>query len=263
MKLTGILCTSSTVFIMACASAPPASVPAPVSQPSAHPAQPAPPTVSAAPRPTAVHGGPWTFSYAPGTYTYAITTAATIAPLSDTTQKRPLPDLTQKATVAISAVGDVQVIDPVIPTPVSCDSVAAALAMRAQQIIPRLPSHLNAGDHWRDSTTTSGCRGAIAAESQIISNYVVVGDSTFDHIRAVQVHRTDSLSASGEGTDGQHRIMVSATGTGSADLFLDTSAGRFVGSQGQQTSLLRVTTSGRVVQFAQHVSESVAITALP
>jgi len=43
------------------------------------------------------------------------------------------------------------------------------------------------------------------------------------------------------------------------DLFLDTAAGRLLGSRGLQTSLVNVTTSGKLTQFIQHVTETASI----
>lgn len=79
------------------------------------------------------------------------------------------------------------------------------------------------------------------------------------NLPALEVHRVDSLSATGEGSDGQHRILVNATGTGVVDFFLDTIAGRFISSRGSQTSLVNVTTSGKLTQFIQDVTELVNV----
>ncbi|MES2357702.1 MAG: hypothetical protein V4529_05105 [Gemmatimonadota bacterium] len=93
----------------------------------------------------------------------------------------------------------------------------------------------------------------------MISNYIVVGDTAFTNAVALQIHRTDSLSAAGEGTEGQHRIIVTATGTGVMDLFLDTAAGRLLSSRGLQTTLVSITTSGKLTQFIQHVTDTATI----
>jgi len=260
MKLIGMASILSTAFLAACVSAPPATEPTPANKPAANPAQPTLTPVPTAPTPpTRVsRGGPWVFAYAPGTYTYAIVTDAVIAPVVDTVQKRQIPELSQRATITLSSSGDLQVLDPAPGTMMLCDS-SSALATRAQQLIPKLPNQLAVGNQWRDSTTTTGCRGTIPAESTVISNYVVVGDTTFANTAALQIHRTDSLSATGEGVEGQHRIIVTATGTGVMDLFLDAEAGRLLGSRGLQTSLLNVTTSGKLTQFIQHVTETATI----
>jgi hypothetical protein len=256
MKLNGMAGVLGTVFIVACVAAPPATIPVPANVPGKAqpiPTQPpAPPTPPQRPEPS----GAWAFTYAPGNYSYSFATAATIAPVEDTTQKRPVPELNQRATITISATGDVQVLDPVIVTSTACDP-NAALVTRAQQLIPKLPDQLVSGEKWRDSTVTTGCRGTIPAESTVISNYLVLGDTTLANTTALQIYRTDSLSATGEGVDGQHRIIVSAAGTGAANLFFNVAAGRLIGLTGSQTTVVNVTTSGRLTQFIQHVTESV------
>ena len=190
---------------------------------------------------------------------YDITTDATVATLTDTLQKRQLPELRQRATIGIAAGGDVQVVDPVAVSATACDTTSALLA-RAQQLIPKIPARLDAGARWRDSTTTNGCRGSIPAESTVISNYLVIGDTAMSNTHAVQIHRADSLSASGEGADGQHRIVIAAKGTGDTDLYFDVTTGRLIGSRGVQNSVVGVTTSGKTTQFAQHVSQNVTLT---
>lgn len=264
MKLSGITVTLGAVFITACASAPPATSPAPASLPGGNPTLPTPATVPVVPPPTIPerHTRSWNFAYAPGTYVYSFRTDATVAPITDTTLKRPAPELNQRATITISAAGDVQVIDPATVTSAACDP-NGALATRAQRLIPKIPNHLTVGDKWRDSTMTTGCRGPIPAESTVISNYVVVGDTVIGGSPLLRIQRTDSLSAAGEGADGQHRILISATGSGQADLHFDFSTGRLVSVYGVQNTLLNVTTSGRVTPFLQHVTESISIAGIP
>lgn len=260
MRLTQVIGALGGMLITACASVQPVAVPAPTTIPASTPAEP-PPATAAAPAPpvkSAPRTGSWSFSYAPGTYTYTVVTDATIAPVSDTTNVRTIPEATQSATVAISATGDVQVIKPVVVTSAYCDQ-DASLTTRAAQLIPRIPSQLTVGDRWRDSTTTSGCRGMIPAESTVISNYLVIGDTTFGGIHTLQIHRADSLTASGSGADGQHRILLSAKGTGDSNIFLDIATGRFLGITGKQTSVVNINTSGRSTLFLQHVSESVSL----
>jgi hypothetical protein len=101
----------------------------------------------------------------------------------------------------------------------------------------------------------------IPAESTLISNYSVAGETTFANMPAVQIQRLDSLSAIGEGSEGQHRISITANGTGNTDLFFDVATGRLIGSRGLQTTRVNVTTSGRLAQFIQHVTETVTLLA--
>jgi len=259
MKLSRIIILTGVALATACASVTPVNAPEPVIKPGKVPVPPTPPeSVAVSQAPVAVRTGSWKFAYTPGTYEYAVTTDAIVAPVSDTTQKRQLPELNQTTTITLSATGDIQVVVPAPPTSSACDS-AVILITVAKQITPRLPDHLAVGQRWRDSTTTSGCRGMIPATSQIISNYTVLGDTTFANAITVQIVRLDSLTAIGEGSEGQHRIHVTATGTGTTDLFVNTGTGALAGSSTNQSTLVSVTTSGRLTQFLQRVRELVVL----
>lgn len=229
----------------------PGNAPTPLSKPN--PPSPTPPSPAAL-EPMRV----WTFSYAPGTYTYNFTTSGTTAPVIDTTLVQSLPALNQSATITISATGDVQVINPVTTQSPACSS-NTTLTTLAQQLVPRIPNQIATRGTWRDSTTTSGCRGLVSIESTVISNYTVVGDTTINNTTVLQINRTDSLSASGEGADGQHRVLIAAVGTGVGIVYLDTATGRLAGLKEVQHALVSVTTSGRLARFLQRATETVSI----
>ena len=232
----------------------PGSAPAPES-PRPQPAASVPPSTAASA--AAVHvrgGGPWRFAPAAGTYTYTLVTEAQIAPAPDTTQLRSVPATTQRVIVNVTPTGDVQLVDPPAPTSGVCDA-AAVLATRAQALVPRIPAALTVGATWNDSTTTDGCRGPIPSTTHTLRTFTVVGDTTYAGVPALQVHRADVIDAHGQGAEGQHSVTLSATGTGSAELFFDTTSGRFLGSDGTQTTAVDVGASGRTTRFIQHVHE--------
>lgn len=261
MKLLHELVAGLAVaFVAAACASNPAPTPSP--SPDQRPPSTAPVVPPITPAPAAIRGGAWAFSYAPGTYTYTIVTDAVVAPLTDTTQKRAAPTSPERASITVSADGAVQVISPQPGATGACDATAAALT-RAQQLIPTLPAHVTGGESWSDSTTTDGCRGSVPATSHVVHTYTVLGDTVLTGANALHVHRDDVISATGEGAEGQHRVLISATGTGSAELFFDVSTGRFLGSDGVQNSTVDVNTSGRITRFAQRVSQRVALTSSP
>lgn len=229
------------------------------STPSPQPSEPAPthpvtpqPTVSAQPT---RGGGPWAYAPASGTYSYVITTDATIERVDSAAPSRTLPTTTQRVTLAIFSTGDVQLVDP--PAPVSgvpCDA-AAALATRALELVPRFPATLTAGATWSDSTTSQGCRGTIPTTTHTQSRYTVVGDTSIAGVVALQIHRADSITANGEGIQGQHHVTLAATGSAATNLFLDPATGRFLGADETQETNVDVTASGRTERFLQHVRE--------
>jgi len=229
------------------------STPAP--QPSTPaPAQPSAPQPTAAAQPVR-GGGPWQYAPAGGTYSYVISTDATINHVDSAAPPRTLPTTTQRVTLAIFSTGDVQLVDP--PAPMSgapCDA-AAALATRALELVPRLPATFTAGATWSDSTTSQGCRGTIPTTTHTQSRYTVIGDTSIGGVAALQIHRADSITANGEGVQGQHHITLAATGSAATDLFLDTATGRFLGADEIQETNVSVTASGRTERFLQHVHE--------
>lgn len=247
---------------MACAATSPVVAPTPKGNPNTIPAQSSPATPPIRPTPPVAKPAvatAWSFTYMPGTYTYDIATSATIAPVSDSMNTREIPTLSQTATVMILPTGDVQIVNPAPPASPGCADPAAALITQVQGLIPKIPQQLTLGSAWRDSTVTSGCRGMIPATSTMISNYVVAGDTTtIDGSDVLQIQRVDSFSATGEGVDGQHRIQMIATGTGKTTLFFDVTAGRLTDAKTTQRTLVDVTTSGKLAQFIQHVTQSVS-----
>lgn len=234
---------------------PAAPTPSPRSaSPTPQPPAPQPAPSAQAPR----GGGPWQFAPAAGTYSYVLMTDARIDRVGDSTTaatSRTLPTTTQRVTLAIFSTGDVQVVDPPVPASGTPCDAAAALVPRAHELIPRIPPTLAAGATWTDSTNVDGCRGTIPATTHRLSRYTVIGDTNVAGVAALQIHRADSITATGDGTQGQHHITFTATGTGSAELYLDPPSGRFLGADETQETTVDVTTSGRTERFQQHVHE--------
>lgn len=251
------------VLSMACMKRPQAEVPVPTpaptsAPPSAHPTPPIP-----APGTTVLRqhisenaGGPWTFTYTPATLTYDIMTEGTVAMLPDSTNLRALASVTQRVTFAVAADGSVQLIDPPVPTGPVCDSIAV-LAGRTTQLLPKLPSQLTAGLTWSDSATVDNCVGNAFANTVLAHTYTVMGDTVFNGTKVLHIVRSSVMTAKGEGSEGQHRVLLTTSGTGTTDLYFDVTAGRFLGSLGTQTSLIDVTTSGRLSHFLQQATERV------
>lgn len=249
--LTGVLMVGG---MAACTITRIPSTPAPAPQPAtpAPSRAPAPvPLAPAAPR----GGGPWQFAPAAGTYSYVIVTDGQVQRTDSAAPPRTLPTTTQRVTLGIFSTGDVQLVDPAPPASGTPCDAAAALATRARELIPRIPASLSAGATWTDSSTVDGCRGSIPATTHTASHYTVIGDTTIGGVAALQLHRADTLSAKGEGTQGQHRITLSATGTAAADIYVDPASGRFLATDDTQETSVEVGTSGRVQRFLQHVHE--------
>jgi hypothetical protein len=185
-----------------------------------------------------------------------------VALLPDSSHFRALGSTIQRVTVAVAADGSVQLIDPPPPSSPVCDSTAI-LAARALQILPKLPSQLSAGSTWKDSTIMDNCVGNTFAHTILTNTYAVAGDTLYNGVTALHVKRSSIISANGEGTEGQHRVLLSTNGTGTTDLYFDAAAGRFLGSLGTQTSMVDITTSGQLSHFLQRAIERVTFIQTP
>jgi hypothetical protein len=191
-----------------------------------------------------------------------IVTTAQITSQSDTTTKHNLPTTTERTTITVMKHGDVQVIDPPPPTSVICDTIAA-LVTRAQQLIPKIPDRLVADSTWSDSSVETGCRGSIPATVTATHTYTVLGDTLYDSTPALHVKRTDTITAQGEGSEGQHHVSLVAKGTGITNFYVDPVSGRLLGSLNDQVTKLDITTSGQVGHFVQSVTERVTLAKTP
>lgn len=247
---------SAALALSACApTATRTGGPTPIPQPS----EPVPSTRLPG-RPSDTGTGPWTFSYTPGRYSYVIATSATVALEPDTGAKRTVPTLTQRVTVEVSGdSGAVRIVDPVAPGAPDCSSPGAALAARVAMLFPRVPPHVTRGLTWMDSLSVSGCRGPVPATTSVVRSYTALGEAPFAGMTTLHVRRSDSVAGKGEGSEGQHRVFVSASGAGTTDLYLEPTSGRFIGATGDQRMSLEVTTSGRTTRFVQRVADTVAL----
>lgn len=259
MQLTRLavwyLCSAALV-LSACA---PAATRTGGPTPAPRPSEPVP--ISKLPERAADTGtGPWSFSYTPGRYSYVIATSATVALEPDTGAKRTVPTLTQRVTVEVNGdSGTVRIVDPLVPGALDCSSPGAALAARLAMLFPKVPAHVTRGLTWTDSLSVSGCRGPVPATTSVVRSYIALGEAPFAGMTTLHVRRSDSVTGKGEGSEGQHRVFVSASGAGTTDLYLEPTSGRFVGATGEQTVSLEVTTSGRTTRFVQRVADTVSL----
>lgn len=197
----------------------------------------------------------WAFRYSPNTYSYTINTTPSIAQFPDTSNFRILPTASDTVAIAVTDTG-MYVVSPPLPESLKCDEINA-LIIRARDLIPQIPTNLKAGMTWTDSTTTEGCRGSIPTLSTVVRLYQVVGDTLFNDEPALLIRKTETISAKGEGNEGQHRVQMTATGSGTANLYFNILAGSFLGMTGTQTTDLTITASGRTSKFLQRIVQIV------
>lgn len=170
---------------------------------------------------------------------------------SDLTLQVPFPFTGQAGNTAVT-------LKPVSISPTSlpdCSTPALTALSAIQRNVMVPPQQLTAGMTWTDSSSSSTCSGPILTTLTSTRSYTVLGETQYDGSPSVVVHRTDRIISIGDGSQGQHRIAVSAEGTGAGKLYLDPRSGMLRGAEGQYRMTLAVTSSGRTQRFTQDVRE--------
>jgi hypothetical protein len=247
---------------------------------------PSPPLPNPAPVPSA--GGTWTFNYAPGAVAYQISRSAGIESQSDSGSHREISTNTTHESLALAPAGDTihftaivdtfaittqGTIGPVQPIllPVQlsgsfvgdsltisvdsaaekCNPVSSALSADLHNLLLRFPVQLSQGTSWRDSVELTACQGMIPTTAHIARSYIVSGETLYQGEPVLLVQRADSIRAHGEGAQQQHRVILDASGTGSAIYYVSPKDGRLVRINTAQDLDLAITASGRTHHFKQ------------
>lgn len=245
----------SGVLLMGCASSQApnnGTVPVPVTVTSTPTTVTPPAAVPAVP--TIIHRGPWNFAYTPGQYRYRLTVTGTVSQADGSVPERAMTPLTLPITFEV---GDsITITDPAPTTGLGC-SAQRALHDKALHLLPKIPSPLQLGMTWTDSMTIDACSGTIPVQLNILTRYRVAGDTTYNSLTVLQIEKSTTFSAKGEGTDAQHRILLSASGTEIGTLYFDTTVGMFAGSRSMQDTKIDITTSGHTTNFTQRTTETI------
>ena len=143
-------------------------------------------------------------------------------------------------------------------TVTACDNAGLNAVTALNRSIISLPRAIAAGMTWTDSSTVSGCSGSIPVQLTAIRSYRILGETKDGGPGMIAIDRTDRVRATGEGSQGQHRVLLQANGSGSARILVDRSSGILSGIEGEQKTDVIVTTSGRTQHFVQTVRERTA-----
>ena len=117
------------------------------------------------------------------------------------------------------------------------------------------PLHLTTGMSWTDSISLPGCAGSITTTTRRRSSYRVIGDTIIDRLNAILLDLTEMSSTEGDGSEGQHSIQITASGSGVGRVVIDAAGGQVLRSNIVRTTELSVRASGRVHRFRQVLNE--------
>jgi hypothetical protein len=145
--------------------------------------------------------------------------------------------------------GNVLTMDTTIAD--SCTPAKSALAADVHNLVVPFPVLLTSGAAWKDSIELRGCQTGVPTLSQVSRSFMVTGDTTYQGSRVIIVTRADSLEMHGEGGLQQHRLALSAAGSGTAVYYLNPDSGQVVRLAVNQDTRFELTTVERRSHFQQ------------
>lgn len=242
------------------------------------------PVVRETPRSPAITPVRASFAYAPGAVSYVVTSQATIAEIDSTASaSRTFREIARVQLVVAPAEGatlvtttgsiegttTASVMQPFADTlrTESMDAVAeprmpicgrdTVPPMHLVTLLPPVPQELREGVRWQRRHVYAICQGMIPVRVERTDSYTVTGSAPQIGRAGVTVTRSSSLAYAGSGVEGQHNVRLAGSGSGQATLILDASAGQLVSVEGESTSEIDVTASGRTRRFSQRIVHTV------
>jgi hypothetical protein len=157
---------------------------------------------------------------------------------------------------------------PVVPTgpaAAACGRGSTdALLSVARELLVALPPSVAEGTAWRDSSTTTSCRGNVPFTTTTVHDYRVARlelDSA--GARTATVERTTRSTITGQGSGGSVGATVVGTGTGQGRLTFDLAAGRYLGGEINSAADLTVNADGRPQRLTQRGTTRVTLVPVP
>jgi hypothetical protein len=134
-------------------------------------------------------------------------------------------------------------------TPVG-DSAAAleSVADQLVHILPRVPKPLASGVTWTDTSNASTMQAGLSVKRQVISTYLVAGDTTVGGGAAWKINRISTSTTSGLGNIQGQNASMDGTSTGSGVLLLSHD-GNFLGGEGQEDVKAKLTLTDAGVAY--------------
>jgi len=124
-----------------------------------------------------------------------------------------------------------------------------------------VPSRLQQGAVWHDSTTTTTCRGTVAVVSKLNRAFQFSDTTTWNgqSVLRVNVTATSTIEGLGLASAAGDSIWVSGTGTSSGTLLLDPTSMMPVSSMMTGTSDVTVRSRQTTLPFKQQVADTVTM----
>lgn len=122
------------------------------------------------------------------------------------------------------------------------------------------PLELHTGMVWTDTTSVELCNGSIPVITTSIRSFRVLGESLSGMTPVILLEKHEKLRSTGEGSSGQHRVLLSSGGSGTGQVAIDRATGLLVDDTSIYTTTVSIRSSGRDQRFTQVVKERVTRT---
>ena len=136
-----------------------------------------------------------------------------------------------------------------------CDSLTYSYLGELHSGIFFLPQHLQTTTTWTDTLSTIQCSGSkLPSNVESIRTYQVQGEDINTHL--LLITRTEAINVTGTGSQGEHRVNLSAQGTGASKIFLDPQTGTVHLIEANQRFSIVIFTSGQIHHFTQETKQT-------
>ena len=149
------------------------------------------------------------------------------------------------------------------PDTSSCGSAAGALLGIARELLIAVPSELTIGLEWRDSTSTTSCRGDIPMTVTTTRHHRLEELIDSAGIPLLRIARQTDVVMSGMGTRPVQATTVSGTGSGSMELLIEPTTGTFRHAVGESLTTLTFDAASRRETFLQRVRLTIELLEKP
>lgn len=139
----------------------------------------------------------------------------------------------------------------------SCNNTFRAPMTMVQRNLFLTPLELIDQQVWTDSTSSIICSGTIPVVITSIRTFHVIGESDLDGNPALVIDENERTFSKGEGSQGQHRVLLETQGSTNGRLYLDRSSGQLLTANLINKTSVSVQSSGRVQYFSQNSTEIV------
>lgn len=137
----------------------------------------------------------------------------------------------------------------------TCNDPSQNLLPAVRRSLIRIPLELITDQRWSDSLSFAGCSNGVLVSTSSNSQFHVIGNTQLDGADVLAIEQNEETLSKGEGSQGQHRIAIEATGQVSRILLIDKTSGLLLNSKGTGKTIVTVTTSGTAHHFEEISTE--------